>query len=186
MKTINDIVREIATEMLNTSMQEITAERIHGWATRLGATCKESLQVGNAAKMRVELYRLASWIRGLTSSAMARERGIAASEVRGIAVKLEVLADSMEVKYGAKAREALLKILGIADHLQTRYALPKLIAKEILELKQIAEAALSAPVRNCDKYSHDEALRIWSSLPESKENGCFDEWLYAEAKGGVK
>lgn len=52
METINDIVREIATEMLNTSMQDITAERIHGWATRLGATCKESLRVGNAAKMR--------------------------------------------------------------------------------------------------------------------------------------
>lgn len=46
-----------------------------------------------------------------------------------------------------------------------------------------AKAALSAPPRNCDLYLHDEALRIWSSLPESKENGCFDVWLYSEAKG---
>lgn len=44
-------------------------------------------------------------------------------------------------------------------------------------------AALTEPPRNCDMYSHEEALRIWSSLPESKENACFDEWLYAEAKG---
>jgi hypothetical protein len=53
METINDIVLEVATEMLNTSMHDITAEVIYGWATRLGdaATCKDSLQVGNAAKM---------------------------------------------------------------------------------------------------------------------------------------
>lgn len=131
METLNDIVREVAAEMLNTSMQEITAERIHGWATRLGATCQESRQVGNAAKMR----------------------------------------------------EALIKILGLTDHLQRRFALRKLITEVVLELEQIAENALSTPPRNCDLYSHDEALRIWSSLPESKENGCFDVWLFAEAKG---
>ena len=63
METIDEIVREVAAEMLNTSMQDITAEVIHSWATRLGEvavskmetttpTCKESRQVGNAAKMR--------------------------------------------------------------------------------------------------------------------------------------
>jgi hypothetical protein len=57
METINDIVRKVAEEMLNTSMQEITAGVIKGWAVRLGdaATCKESLQVGNMAEMRVAL-----------------------------------------------------------------------------------------------------------------------------------
>lgn len=40
--------------------------------------------------------------------------------------------------------------------------------------------------RNCDLYSHDDALRIWNSLPDSRENGWFDEWLYAEAKGEAK
>ena len=45
----------------------------------------------------------------------------------------------------------------------------------------IIDDALSAPPRNCDKYSHDQALRIWSAEPENPMNGCFDEWLYAPA-----
>jgi hypothetical protein len=55
-----NIVRKVAAEMMNTSMQDITAERIHGWATRLGdaATAKDSLQVGNAAKMREALEKV--------------------------------------------------------------------------------------------------------------------------------
>jgi hypothetical protein len=56
-----NIVRKVAAEMMNTSMQDITAEYIHGWATRLGdaATAKDSLQVGNAAKMREALREVA-------------------------------------------------------------------------------------------------------------------------------
>lgn len=50
----------------------------------------------------------------------------------------------------AKMREALLMIIGTVDHLQTRFDIPKLASEEILELKQIAESALSAPPRNCD------------------------------------
>ena len=54
-----DIVREVAQEMLNTSMQEITAESINEWATRLAAACKQSVtdcnQLGNTAKMREAL-----------------------------------------------------------------------------------------------------------------------------------
>ena len=46
-----DIVREVAQEMRNTSMQEITAESINGWATRLAAACEQSVtdcnQLGN-------------------------------------------------------------------------------------------------------------------------------------------
>ena len=52
-----------------------------------------------------------------------------------------------------KMREALSMILGIADHLQTRFAIPKFASEEILELKQIAEAALSSTPRNCDVLS---------------------------------
>ena len=62
MEKIDEIVREVAAEMLNTSMQEITAEVINGWATRLGATCKESLQVGNAAAMREALRKCANYL----------------------------------------------------------------------------------------------------------------------------
>ena len=49
-------VRGIAQEMLNTSMQEITAERINEWATRLAAACEQPVtdcnQLGNTAAMR--------------------------------------------------------------------------------------------------------------------------------------
>ena len=55
-------VREVAQEMLNTSMQSITAERINGWASRLAAACEQPVtdcnQLGNTAKMREALERL--------------------------------------------------------------------------------------------------------------------------------
>ena len=38
-----DIVREVAQEMLNTSMQDITAEVVYGWASRLADACKQSV-----------------------------------------------------------------------------------------------------------------------------------------------
>ena len=47
-------VRGIAQEMLNTSMQEITADRINGWASRLAAACEQSVtdcnQLGNTPR----------------------------------------------------------------------------------------------------------------------------------------
>ena len=43
-------------------------------------------------------------------------------------------------------------------------------------------AALAAPLKNCDRYSHDEALEIWAAEKENGYNGCFDEWLYSTAK----
>lgn len=52
-------VQDIAQEMLNTSMQSITAERINGWAMRLAEACEQSVtdsnHFGNAAKMREAL-----------------------------------------------------------------------------------------------------------------------------------
>ena len=54
-----DIVREVAQEMLNTSMQDITAEVVYGWASRLADACKQSVtdcnQLGNAVAMREAL-----------------------------------------------------------------------------------------------------------------------------------
>ena len=64
----------------------------------------------------------------------------------------------MEANNIKAMREALSRILGIADHLQTRFAIPKLASEEILELKQIAESALSATSRNCDIGTPDEHL----------------------------
>ena len=54
-----DTVGGIAQEMLNTSMQDITAEVVYGWASRLADACKQSVtdcnQLGNTAKMREAL-----------------------------------------------------------------------------------------------------------------------------------
>lgn len=57
-----------------------------------------------------------------------------------------------------KCREALASILGIADHLQTRFAIPKLANQEISELKQIAETALAAPRLNCEVGTAEEQV----------------------------
>ena len=57
------------------------------------------------------------------------------------------------------------------------------------ELMLVIDAALAAPPRNCDIYSHDEALNIWAAETENERNGCFDEWLYHDAtekEGGDK
>jgi hypothetical protein len=55
------------------------------------------------------------------------------------------------------------------------------------ELVATIKTALAEPPRNCDRYSHDEALQVWSSEKENECNGCFDEWLYEIAKeGGAK
>ena len=58
----SNAVREVAQEMLNTSMQAVTAERINGWAMRLAAACEQSVtdcnHLGNAAKIR-EAYEFA-------------------------------------------------------------------------------------------------------------------------------
>ena len=72
----------------------------------------------------------------------------------------------------AKMREALSRILGIADHLQTRFAIPKLASEEILELKQIAESALSEPPRNCDVGTvKEQAERFHAFCASNKKCG---------------
>lgn len=140
METINDIVREVAAKMLNTSMQEITAERIHGWATRLGEvvvakmetttpTAKDSLAIGNAAKMREALRKCANYLD-------VGDAGLSTGEVRA--------------------------------------------------MYEVMQEALSAPARNCDKFTtFADALEAWREL-DPREAGVFDEWLFAEAKGGEK
>ena len=78
---------------------------------------------------------------------------------------------SSQVGNAAKMREALERILGTADHLQTRFAIPKLASEEISELKQIAESALSAPPRNCDvleEFTADDEFEKAMGFPPSK------------------
>ena len=57
---------------------------------------------------------------------------------------------------------------------------------EFNESQKMLRAALATPARNCDKYSHDEALKVWAAEKEGPNNGCFDEWLYHNATDGDK
>ena len=70
----------------------------------------------------------------------------------------------MEASNVKEMREALSRILGIADHLQTRFSIPKLASEEILELKQIAESTLSAPLRNVDVGTAEEQAKRFSAF----------------------
>lgn len=130
-----------------------------------------------------EAYALADRIEA--AHKREQEDAIAATVVAAAKSASEVYEPHIQsepVGNAAKMREALMKIQLVCWKAggTMRYS----VACGIIKAK--SRAALSAPPRNCDKYSHDEALRIWSSLPESKENGCFDVWLYAEAKGDAK
>jgi hypothetical protein len=55
---------------------------------------------------------------------------------------------------------------------------------ELDGMVMVCAKVLSAPPRNCDKYSHDEALQVWASEKSNEHNGCFDVWLYEVAKEG--
>ena len=132
-----DIVREVAQEMLNTSMQDITAEVVYGWASRLADACKQSVtdcnQLGNTAKMREALEQ--------------------AKRVLHCAIVSDILK-------GEDARKAFNAIT----------------------------AALSAPPRNCDRYTdYGKALRAFENDENAKSSYWgMDGWLFAEAKGETK
>lgn len=84
---IREAVREVAQEILNTSMQEITAERINGWATRLAAACEQSVtdcnQLNNTAAMREALKQADVLI-----SIATFEEGVKMDEVEKIRAKI--------------------------------------------------------------------------------------------------
>lgn len=88
-----------------------------------------------------------------------------------------------------KLREALLKILGIADHLLMQYSFPNVsVVIEISELKKIAKAALFAPARNCDLYKTlDDARNAFFAdyVPDETCSSAtaFAMWLFDEEKG---
>ena len=130
-------VREVAQGMLNTSMQDITAEVVYRWATRLADACKQSVtdcnQLGNTAKMREALEQ--------------------AKRVLHCAIVSDILK-------GEDARKAFNAIT----------------------------AALSAPPRNCDRYTdYGKALRAFENDENAKSSYWgMDGWLFAEAKGETK
>ena len=130
-------VRGIAQEMLNTSMQDTTAERINGWAMRLAEACEQSVtdcnQLGNTAKMREALEQ--------------------AKRVLHCAIVSDILK-------GEDARKAFNAVA----------------------------ATLSAPPRNCDRYTdYGKALRAFENDENAKSSYWgMDGWLFAEAKGETK
>lgn len=78
-----------------------------------------------------------------------------------------------------KLREAL----GVARELllpQCHYDIP--YSKNCFAAVEKIDSALATPPRNCDLYSHEEALQIWAAKEEKDIVSCFDVWLYE--KGG--
>lgn len=92
----------------------------------------------------------------------------------------------MEASNNAKLREALelarLYIsLGPEAESRAKVKNGQIEMLHAIDVIDKVSTALASPPRNCDKYSHDQALRIWSAEPDNQMNGCFDDWLYAPA-----
>lgn len=89
----------------------------------------------------------------------------------------------MEANNMKDMREALEKMCNLFDRgaICTSYANTAEEMEQIDELYHMAKAALAEPPRNCDVYTHDEALEVWAAENEKERNGCFDEWLYHTA-----
>lgn len=78
---------------------------------------------------------------------------------------------------GAKMREALEEIFDCCKDS---------LGYNIAYVEDQARQALSAPARNCDRYrTLAAALDAWRDV-DPREAGMFDDWLFAEAKGGAE
>ena len=109
---------------------------------------------------------------------------------RDISRMLRQSADMMDREVGnaAAMHEALEALVGVIDKCDSGDPLWWHIgAKGVKPLKD-ARAALSAPPRNCDKYTLAESLRKYGFPTKSKPWGekewlDFCEWYISEAKG---
>lgn len=92
---------------------------------------------------------------------------------------------TVEARNAATLREAVEAIVRVGYPHNFQHEAPHIrgYCYDITKAIDKCFAALAKPPRNCDKYSHEEALRIWSAEPENPMNGCFDEWLYLPAAG---
>lgn len=108
---------------------------------------------------------------------------------------LRVFADRIEAAArrergnAEQMREALCEILYVSEkYMKNCPHISGMIHTGIAAKCRTAIAAPQKPLRNCDRYSHDEALEIWAAEKENGYNGCFDEWLYSTAKteGGAE
>ena len=95
---------------------------------------------------------------------------------------------SSRVGNAEKMREALKAIIDTIDEWRANGEMME--HWQYSELFDIADTALSAPPRNCDRYTIAEALRKYGFPTKSnpwgeKEWIDFCEWLFAEAKGAT-
>lgn len=206
METTNEIVRKVAEEMLNTSMQDITAEIICGWATRLGdaATCEKSSHVGNEPMTLDEAIAHAE--EAVNDTPCGREHKQLA----------DWLKELREIKVGnaAKMRAALNMLLGVFDSGLVEYsdACDHSDTAQIQYVLDKAGEALSAPARNCDRFKseydydklheafvkhcdscncpigciHRRDTRCMLDTRCGSILKCFAKFVLAEAKGGAK
>lgn len=168
-ETIEDIVREMRSFELDDPRLDIYSlvairDLARGWANRIEAAWKREREAGaEAAQICGEIGEMI----GMEAACKGK------------------VADCDHLGNVSAMRDALLRILGTADHLQTRFAISKLASEEILELKQIAESAISAPPRNCDRSecaTTKAAQDVWR-----KEDGgktAYYEWLLATSTKG--
>ena len=116
------------------------------------------------------------------------------------------LADRIEAAVGREIREAAMEhavlpavcitkapqgnaaAMRKALEEQLRYWDAHVRTRDEEEMRERTAAALSAPPRNCDRFSsYAEAANYWHENVECAEvNGCFDVWLFAPAEGGAE
>ena len=207
----NDIVREVAKEMLNTSMQDITAERINGWATRLGevATCKESRQVQTMDEWTYPLTNVCKCGNGQepkTCATVKDANGVVLLHFNGIPWRSNKDSTAMATEFcermnaqgnkvgnAAAMREALLEIIDCAKDVSER---------NLSYIEHQARQALSTPPRNCDLYATPkeagdafvsetcetpcEVCSVSDRFHNPLIHECGINWLFAEVKGEAK
>lgn len=144
---------------------------------------READRLGAAAKRREWTH-----MKELETKDAVIQTEVAAREAEREAHKREIDELKKQVGNAAKLREAVEFIKQYFDKIDpfniNTYTFSQI---EVEHINEAIDAALAAPPRNCDKFSHDEALQVWASEKGNERNGCFDEWLYEIAKdGGAK
>lgn len=99
---VTDPLKEVKTKVfpILEQMWASSDTEVNGYADRLDDTIEDlsgATRNQNVKNTHSEILRLASGIRELTGTSMARERGVSCEEVRNIAIRLETIADKMEV-----------------------------------------------------------------------------------------
>lgn len=179
----NDTIESIIAEMrefADTESQSIGRDvlrrEIQYFAERIEATHKLELEDC--------VLRVAPIVRAETKAECQRE--VAHERENALNTKLPENVNSERVIYNnANCREALEKFVQAYGH-------EKCVHTTLLaEAYEDAKVALSAPPRNCDRFSNirEASIAFNNECPVDRDNirtMTFNEWLFAEAKGEAK